>query len=222
MALFVMVPGGWNGGGVYRGVATLLRSKGHEVYTSTLSGVTERSHLAASNINLDTHIRDVVELILWENLNEVILCGHSYGGMVITGVADALPERIAAVVYLDAYVPANGESCWDLTTEAFRRMFIEGASANGYTSAPPTGSRPTLTAQPLATFVQRITLTGNFSKIAQKVYVLAANWAGSPFPPVYERCKADPTWLTHSIDSGHNIMREKPEELTAFLDNLAK
>lgn len=221
MAIFVMVPGGWSGGKVYKGVARLLKSQGHEVYTPTLTGVAERGHLMASNLNLDTHIRDIIELILWENLNEVILCGHSYGGMVITGVADSIPERIAGLVYLDAYVPANGESCWELTTEAFRRMFIVGAAANGYASAPPTRPGSELTAQPLASFIQKITLVGNYTKIAQKVYVLATNWDGSPFPAVYERCLVDPTWITRAIDCGHNIMRERPEELAALLNDLA-
>src|SRR4051812_30047626 len=110
---FVLVHGAWHGGWCYDEVAKRLRSEGYDVYTPTLTGLGERSHLLSPEINLDTHIQDVLNVIRWQDLETIVLCGHSYGGMVVTGVADVVPDRIASLVYLDAYVPRSGESVWD-------------------------------------------------------------------------------------------------------------
>ena len=114
MANFVLVHGAWIGGWCWRPNAQALRRAGHEVFTPTLTGLGERSHLMNPSINLDTHITDVVNVIKYEELSDVILVGHSYGGMVVTGVADKLPEKIASLVYLDAFVPENGQSLAEL------------------------------------------------------------------------------------------------------------
>ena len=110
MATYVLVHGGAHGGWCYRDVARLLRSAGHEVFTPTLTGLGERAHLLSPDIDLDTHITDVVAVLRWEDLHDVILVGHSYGGMVITGVADRAADRVGHIVYLDAATPVNGES----------------------------------------------------------------------------------------------------------------
>ena len=114
MATYVLVHGGGHGGWCYQRVARLLRSAGHEVYTPTLTGLGERSHLLSPDIDLDLHIRDVVAVLHYEDLDDVILVGHSYGGMVITGVADRAADRIGRVVYLDAANPENGQSLVDV------------------------------------------------------------------------------------------------------------
>ena len=105
---FVIVHGAWGGGWAFREVDRLLRAEGHTVYRPTLTGQGERNHLANEAIDLDLHIQDVVNVILWEDLKDVVLVGHSYGGMVVTGVADRIPERIGCLVYLDALLPENG------------------------------------------------------------------------------------------------------------------
>src|SRR5262245_40465445 len=110
MATYVLVHGGGHGGWCYQRVARLLRAGGHDVYTPTLTGLGERSHLVGPNVDLDLHIRDVCELLHYEDLRDVILVGHSYGGMVITGVADRAADRVARLVYLDAATPVNGQS----------------------------------------------------------------------------------------------------------------
>lgn len=110
MATFVLVHGAWHGSWCWKRVRRLLQSRGHEVFTPTLTGLADRSHLASREVNLETHILDVVNLIRWEELTDIVLCGHSYAGTVITGVADRLPDRIRALVYLDAFVVENGES----------------------------------------------------------------------------------------------------------------
>ena len=110
MATFVLVHGGWHGGWCWQKVIPFLEAAGHEVYAPTLTGLAERAAELSPDIGLDTHIQDVVGLLQEKNLHGVILVGHSYGGMVITGVVDAVPERIAHLVYLDTFVPRDGES----------------------------------------------------------------------------------------------------------------
>ena len=110
MATFVLVHGAWHGSWCWKRVRTALHARGHEVFTPTLTGVAERSHLLSPDVNLSTHIQDVVNLMQWEELSDVVLCGHSYGGCVISGVADRMPSRLRALVYLDAFVLASGQS----------------------------------------------------------------------------------------------------------------
>src|SRR5437879_1752139 len=107
MATFVLVHGAWHGGWCWKKLTPLLRSNGHDVFTPTLTGLGERAHLANQAIDLTTHIEDVVSTLDYEDLRGVILVGHSYGGIVISGVADRIPARIGCVVYLDAFVPED-------------------------------------------------------------------------------------------------------------------
>jgi len=110
MATFVLVHGGWCGGWCWQKVIPFLEAAGHEVYAPTLTGLAERASELSPDVGLETHIQDIVGLLSEKNLRGVILVGHSYGGMVITGVVDAVPERIAHLVYLDTFVPRDGES----------------------------------------------------------------------------------------------------------------
>lgn len=114
MATFVLVPGGWDGAWHWRSIARLLQAAGQEVLAVTLTGLGERAHLASPQITLSTHIVDVVNVLRFEQLNDGILAGHSYGGTVITGVAEREPERLAHLVYIDAFVPKDGQSMWDI------------------------------------------------------------------------------------------------------------
>jgi len=118
MPNFVLVHGAWHGGWFYRDTANELRGRGHVVLPPTLTGVGERFHASGEAITLETHSRDVVGCIEAEELDQVVLCGHSYGGMVITGVADRMAEPIKTLVYLDAFVPENGDSCNGLLPKA--------------------------------------------------------------------------------------------------------
>jgi pimeloyl-ACP methyl ester carboxylesterase len=131
MATFVLVHGAWHGGWCWKKVTPLLRAVGHEVYTPTLTGLGERVHLAAPEIDLTTHIQDVVNVLEYEELREVVLVGHSYGGMVITGVADRAADRLAHLVYLDAFVPADGQALVDLIDPAGRQGLEERVLAEG-------------------------------------------------------------------------------------------
>ena len=132
MGTFVLVHGAWGGGWAWRPtVGALLREAGHEVFTPTLTGLGERAHLASPDIDLETHINDIVGVIEYENLHDVVLMGHSYGGMAITGVADRVPERLAHLVYVDAFVPEDGQSLADLIGPGTAEGMIARAQAEG-------------------------------------------------------------------------------------------
>jgi pimeloyl-ACP methyl ester carboxylesterase len=109
MATYVLIAGTAQGGWCWQRVTPLLRAAGHTVYTPSLTGLADRSHLLSPDVGLETHIADVLNLLEWDDLHEVVLVGHSYGGMVITGVADRMPERLSHVVYLDAVWPSDGQ-----------------------------------------------------------------------------------------------------------------
>jgi pimeloyl-ACP methyl ester carboxylesterase len=113
MVTFVLVHGSWHGGWCWRKVIPLFRAAGHAVYTPTLTGLGARAHLLTGGVDLTTHIQDIVSLLFYEDLAEVVLVGHSYAGVVISGVAARTPERLASLIYLDAYLPMEGRSLFD-------------------------------------------------------------------------------------------------------------
>jgi pimeloyl-ACP methyl ester carboxylesterase len=228
MAAFVLVPGAWHGGWSYRKVAKILRTAGHDVFTPTLSGVGERSHLRGMNINLDMHIQDIRNVFHWEDLQDVVLCGHSYGGMVITGVADAIPEKIAALVYLDAFVPEDGETTMDMLPPARRDTILKGVAALDGTDAPSPDVamfninevdlewvRGKVTAHPFASVVQAIRLTGAHAGVGKHVYVLAEGRPGTA--RFYEKFRNDPAWEVHILKGGHDLMIDAPEAVARVL-----
>lgn len=217
MATFVLIPGGWHGGWYFQSLARELRRQGHEAYPLTLTGLGERSHLLTPTVNLDTHIQDAVQVFEAEQLQNVVLCAHSYGGMVLSGVADRLPERIASVVYCDAYVPDDGDSCWSLAGDLFRDLFIESARRTGYSVAAPERLDRRATAHPLASFVQAIRLTGALHQIRRRHYVYLSGWEQTPFTPVYERLRQDTAWTVHTLPVGHNVMGEAADDLLRIL-----
>ena len=133
---FVLVHGAWHGGWCWQRVADRLRGGGHTVFTPTLTGLGERSHLLRAGIDLKTHITDIVNVMKWEGLSDVVLCGHSYGGFVISGVAEQMAPAIRSIVFLDAFVPRNGESVLDLTGPAVQEG-VRNALQRGDIAIPP-------------------------------------------------------------------------------------
>lgn len=230
MSTFVLVHGAWHGSWCWKRVRKALAARGHEVFTPTLTGVAERQHLLSRQVNLETHIDDVANLIRWEELSDVVLCGHSYGGAVVSGVADRLPERIRALVYLDAFVLKNGQSVHDVLPAAAREGQIAGAQANGEAwKVPPIAAEvfrvnpndaewvnTQCTMQPLATFQQPLKLTGAIEQIQNVWFLLAKGFEQSPFPPFYEHAKAR-GWKTLTFECGHDVMLDMPEALTHAL-----
>ena len=234
MSTFVLVPGAWHGSWCWKRVRTALQALGHEVFTPALTGVGERAHLLSREINLDTHIDDVVNLIRWEELSNVVLCGHSYGGAVIAGAADRVPECIQALVYLDAFVVENGQSVHDTLPDAPRALQLELARdvGDGW-KVPPIPAEvfnvnPTdrewvdrqCTMQPLATFQQPIRLNGRFSTPQNTTFILATGFADSPFQPFYEQARTR-GWTTMTLSCGHDVMLDQPQELTDILADIA-
>jgi pimeloyl-ACP methyl ester carboxylesterase len=221
MADIVLVPGAYHGGWYYSSILPQLRAAGHQVFTITLSGLNgprDRQHPA---INLDTHIDDLVSLIENERLNNVVLCGHSYGGMVIAGASDKLPGRIRTLLFLDALVPNNGDSVWSIFPSPMRDMFVEAAPDGLMTQNPPdteARARP----HPLATFLQPIRLTETAYSPANKVYAWCNANAGSPFEGTHDRLAADNEWSVHRLACGHDIMNEAPELALKLLLETAK
>jgi len=133
---FVLVHGAWHGGWCWRRVSDLLEKQGHKVFTPTLTGLGERSHLLRASVNVSTHVTDVVNLMKWERLSDVVLCGHSYGGLVVSGVAEQMASAIGSIVFLDAFVPENGDSMADLTSQAVRDG-LKAANERGDLAVPP-------------------------------------------------------------------------------------
>jgi pimeloyl-ACP methyl ester carboxylesterase len=231
MATFVLVHGAWHGSWCWKRVRQALQMKGHDVFTPTLTGVGERSHLMSRGVNLETHILDIENLIRWEELSDVVLCGHSYGGSVIGGVADRLAERIRALVYLDAFVLADGENVAQHVPGAQFQQMMEGVRAVGDGwKVPPIPAEVfnvnaldrdwvnrQCTMQPLATFEECVRLSGNASTIANVTYVLATGFVeATPFPPFYDKAKTR-GWKTITVACGHDVMLDLPDDLTKIL-----
>lgn len=213
MATFILIPGGWQGGWVYEKVADLLTAHGHKALPITLSGLGD---VPASMANLDTHIEEVVRIVESQQDN-VVIVGQSYGGMVVSGVADADPSRIRALVYVDAYVPDPGDSVWSLTTPRFRELFVDGAKTDGVNCAPSPNMDTRCRPHPMGTFLQSINLSGRWREVPRKIFVGAHGWEGSPFRDLYTRLDSDPEWSTYALNSGHNVARLDPEALTEIL-----
>lgn len=222
---FVLVHGAWHGGWCWRRVADRLTTKGHYVIAPTLSGVGGRSHLKPEGIDLTTQVNDVVGEIRWRDLDDLVLVGHSYGGMVITGAAEQVRERIAAIVYLDAFMPGDGQSLADVvgrraawpepvTPPLPVAQFHVNAKDAAWVSSK-------LTPHPTQCFTEKLKVTGAYQSIAKKLYIRAPLFAQRGFDQALARCRADRSWQTATVTCGHDVMIDQPVELTAMLERLA-
>ncbi|MHC9294786.1 alpha/beta fold hydrolase [Mycobacterium sp. LTG2003] len=221
MTTYVLVPGACHGRWYYDGLAARLRAHGHRVLAITLTGVAERAHLAHAGVNLETHIVDVLAELDAQQVTDAVLVGHSYGGMVITAVADRLAALVDSLVYLDAFVPADGDSCWNLVTDDLRGWYAD-VDATGYGVPPLPFFDKRATAHPLASLMQPIRLTGDLSKFRRRVYVYATQWDGEPpFAALFEKLSHDPSWTTHALDSTHNLLAGHTDEVLQILLDVA-
>jgi pimeloyl-ACP methyl ester carboxylesterase len=216
MAKIMLVPGAFHGGWYYTPLVSALRDAGHDVFTISLSGLDGPAERARVPVNLDTHIADVVSLAELEQLTDIVLCGHSYGGMVIAGAADRLVGRIKTLVFIDAIVPHDGDSVWSLWPQEAREMFIAAAS-DGLVTGPPTGVDPRARAHPLATFLQPVRLGPGAYSARNKVYALCESDQGSPFWAFHDRLAEDPNWVTRKLACGHDFMNQAPELALALI-----
>jgi pimeloyl-ACP methyl ester carboxylesterase len=237
MATYVLVHGGAHGGWCYQRVARLLRSAGHEVYTPTMTGLGERSHLLSPGIDLALHITDVAAVLHYEDLRDVILVGHSYGGMVITGVADRAAERVGRIVYLDAATPVNGQSLVDVAGPIIEATRPAGQVVDGVElvllPSPEAGllygvtdpedlawMADRLTGHPWRCFEQPLRLTNEAALWAIPQYhIVCSSTVATRDPELMEKARAaDRLW---EIDTGHDLMITEPEAVADALLQVA-
>tara|TARA_R110000868_G_scaffold1253_5_gene9696 strand:- start:525 stop:1235 length:711 start_codon:yes stop_codon:yes gene_type:complete len=236
MATFVLVHGAWHGGWCWRRVTDLLQAGGHTVFTPTLTGLGDRAHLASPDTDLDCHIEDVLGLIDMEEIEDAILCGHSYGGQVITPVLDRRIDKFRAAMWLDAFVPTDGHSLMDgWPPERIQHIREQVATSGDGWKIPPMPPEyfgvmdeddaawviRRCVPQPLKTFSQPVHLTGAWESVPKKMYVLAELHPNSSFDRFSVPLSEKPDWDVRSVASGHDVMVDKPELLAELLLELA-
>lgn len=234
MATFVLVHGGGHGGWCYQRMARLLRAQGHEVHCPTLTGLGERAHLLNPAINLDTHIQDVVSLLEHEDLSDVYLAGHSYGGMVITGVADRALERIGHLIFLDAAQPKDGEALADIAHTMMNAAYQDARTVDGVEMvifpdafdpanlfgvtdpADTAWMLPRLKPHPWACFSQKLRLTREDALRALPRTIINCTETLTLRPPEF-RHRATQGRHVFEIDTGHDLMITEPQAVTDML-----
>jgi pimeloyl-ACP methyl ester carboxylesterase len=227
---FVFVPGAYHGGWCWRRVADILEGHGHKVYTPSLTGSGDRAHLLSKDVNLDTHIADIVNLLTWEDLHDVCLVPHSYGGWPASGALETIHDRVGAIVWLDAFKPENGQTGNDYSSEFSRKALVEALAKGEPGRKPPPAKTfsvsekdwpwldAKMTPQPNGPAVQPIRLTGKRDTIAKKTYIRAPKYPQAAFDKALADCKADKTWQTFVNEtSGHDVMVDQPEWLADML-----
>lgn len=222
---YVIVHGAWGGSWAFKKVDSLLTARGARVYRPSLTGLGERVHLATPDVNLTTHINDVVNTILFEDLHDVVLVGHSYGGMVITGVADRVPDRIRRLVYLDAFLPTDGESAFTAQGSPAASEGIRKMEKDGFLVPPwvkPGQTPPTDVPQPVKTLTEPISLKNSAARTLPATYILTVDPGKTPeqdgFARFAERAKQRGYRYLQMDQTDHNPQRSKPEELARLLE----
>ncbi|MGY1632924.1 alpha/beta fold hydrolase [Geodermatophilus sp. SYSU D01186] len=233
MTTFVLVHGAWGGAHGFRHVRRLLGAAGHEVFTPALTGIGERSHLASPQVDLTTHVTDVVHQVLYEGLDDVVLLGFSYGGMVVTGALDAIGDRVRSLVYLDAFVPEDGQSLYGLLgVPVLPRTLgtpwlVEGPVRAYEDPAEEAFSTPRRTLHPIGCFTEPVRLSRPLEEWPfGRTYVRAtADEPGIPPNPGFEaaaaRARASDAWVYREIATTHLVPQNRPRELTDLLLDLA-
>ena len=222
---YLIVHGAWGGGWDWRAVDSLLTRDGHKVQRVTLTGLGERHHLVSPDIGLDTHIEDVVNTILWENLHDVVLVGHSYGGMIITGVADRVPDRIKRLVYVDALLPDSGESVVTMqSADTGRSSFLAQLKRGDYLVpvwVQDTTVIPRDVPQPMKTFTDTLRLVNPARKNVAATYILTYEPQINPDPfQRYADRAAARGWPVLKMISDHVVERTHRAELVKLLEGL--
>ncbi|MDY6892661.1 MAG: alpha/beta hydrolase [Chloroflexota bacterium] len=237
-ATFVLVHGAYLGGWGWKNVTPLLCQRGHTVYAPSLTGLGERAHLGSPDVDLDTHIEDIVNLLIWEDLHDVILVGWSYGGMVVTGVLDRVPERVAHVVYLDADVPYDGDTAFDFFPEGTDVVAMEQQAqemGDGWKTFTDSASeiefflaawipddemrrwaaeRMAWSTQPFSTLNQPISLSNPAADTVSKTYIrcpLDGEFLANVYDPIVDRVRDDPLWNVIELSSNHMAPIANPD-----------
>jgi pimeloyl-ACP methyl ester carboxylesterase len=227
---FVLIHGAYHGGWCWKYVAEILEKRGHKVYAPSLTGHADRSHLLSMNLTLDTQITDIANLFKWEEIKDACLVVHSGGGWQGAGALEQIGDRVSSIVWLDAFIPKNGETQIGQIS-AFSRKALEEALARGEAGRkPPKASQYSisekdyawidskLSLQPNSIVNDAIKLTGAMQKVARKVFIRAPKYPQAAFDRALAECKADPTWTTYVVEnSHHDVMIDAPEWLSDIL-----
>jgi hypothetical protein len=221
---FVLVPGAFCGAWYWRRVSDRLGKAGHKVYALTLTGLADRSHLMSKETTLDTHIADIANLVEWEDLADICLVAHSYGGFPASGALERIGSRVSSIVWVDAMKPADGQSFRDQVPFQMKEDTI---SLPPPKAVPPTAFHDAndaawflskLTPQPVGTWLQPVKLSGARERVAKKTYIRLPKFPSAALDKASGECKADKSWtVLENTTSGHSVMVNEPEWLTAVL-----
>jgi pimeloyl-ACP methyl ester carboxylesterase len=229
---FVLVSGAFCGGWIWRRVADRLELDGHKVFAPSLTGLGERSHLLSKDVDLETHIADVVNLIEWEGLENVCLVAWSYAGFVGSGALEKIGPRVSSAVWLDAYIPADGQRVADFAVEAVRKA-LQTARDNGEAGVRGLTKISTdaivaerdrafveskVTPHPVGAYFQHIKISEALQKVPKKTYIRLPKFSQPPFDKALADCKSDKSWTTFELtDVGHMVMLDAPERVSELL-----
>ena len=235
MATFVLTHGAWHGGWCWRRLADALIGDGHRVFCPTLTGLGERAHLLGPSVTLDTHIADVTGLITAEELSDVVLVGHSYGGAVVTAVADRMADRLAALVFLDAYIATDGRSIIDADPPERQEAILKHVVATpaGDVLMPAPASFYALaseadvawvdrrqTPHPVATYTQPVALGGAWRTVPRLAYIATTRFGLDDFRAISAGLAGDDAFVRAEIATGHDAMIDAPGELAGLIERL--
>jgi pimeloyl-ACP methyl ester carboxylesterase len=231
MATIVLAHGAWSAAWAWKKMRPLMARSGHVFFTPTYTGLGERAHLANRAIDLDTHIEDVLGVLTFEDLHDVVLLGHSYGGMVATGVADRARERIAHLIYLDAFVPKDGQSLFDLVpAEQSERQRASAATGDGWRVMPNPTPEDTAAEDrawiadkrlphPMKCFENPLRLRHGPLTLPRSYIEATRNTAG-PFGKFARAARQEPGWACYEIDASHSPNVSAPDALMTLLDRI--
>ena len=229
---FLVAHGAWGAGYAWRKMHPLMAAHGYRLVTPTYTGLGERAHLASPANNLDTHIQDILAVIKYEDLRDIVLIGHSYGGMVATGVADRARDRISQLIYLDAFVPRNGEALFDLVSSEAQRFMRQGAKAGDGWRVPPLEVPPDTPEadrhwlaerrmpQSIKCFESKLCFTGGEITVPRSYIYCQRATPADTFRPFANRAKNEPGWRYYEIDASHSPHVTAPAALASLLDTI--
>ena len=213
---FLVCHGAWSAGWAWKKMHPLMQAAGHRLVTPTYTGLGERVHLANPSIDLESHIQDVLNVIKYEDLRDIVLLGHSYGGMVATGVADRARDRVSQLIYVDAFVPADGQCLLDFLNESERQRMLALAKSGDGWRVPPNPTPPDTSQadvewlserrvdMPIKCFQMPLKLSGGELTLPRSyIYATRASPADT-FRPFAERARSDPAWRYYEIDASHS------------------
>lgn len=233
MATMVLVHGAWGGSYGFRQVRPLLAAAGHQVFTPSMTGIGERSHLAGPQVTLSLHMQDVRNTIFYEDLDDIVLLGFSYGGMVVTGLLDAIGDKVRHLVYLDALVPADGQSATDVIGPGAQAL-VDASDDWAVPPIPRELDTPEATAwsnarrvdQPVGTFTEPVSLSKpledwDLTRTFIKASADPGEAADSAFWTAARHAEASPAWAYHEIATNHMVPMNRPQELADILLDIA-